>query len=385
MATMSLTPFQQVVPSWQSREQVLLASYAMQSRYSAGREHPEPVHPYRGPYQRDRDRILHSSAFRRLSGKMQVFTGDMGIYHRTRLTHTQEVASIARTLGRVLRLNEDLIEALALLHDIGHPPFGHSGEEALDECLHAFGGFSHNRFALDLVYRIEQRYTPYPGLNLTKEVLAGQMHRSNKESDATPLLEVQIVDAADSLAYDAHDIDDALKLELLHWSQLEGLALIQRALRRSQLTQASADTQRQMLVHALIDLQVDDLLEESVRLLGECQGLDHQAVCEIGLRLSMTPTIEQEKRELERFLFDNVYRHPRLIEMRQRASTRLSQMFHLLVAYPQRLPGRFQQEASRHGVERAVGNYLAGMTDHFCDEQYTRLVELGRDRADDWA
>lgn len=385
MSTMTFGKFQQGIPSWQSREQGLLASYAMFSRLSVGREHPEPVHPYRGPYQRDRDRVLHSSAFRRLSGKMQVFTGDMGIYHRTRLTHTQEVASIARTIGRVLRLNEDLIEALALLHDIGHPPFGHCGEDALNICLKNFGGFSHNRFALELVHRIEQRYTPYPGLNLTQEVLAGQEHRSDKGSPTTPLLEVQIVDAADSLAYDAHDLDDALKLGLLNWQQLDGLPLIQRAFHRSQLARASSETQRQMLVHALIDLQVDDLLAESQRLLAECQELDHQAVQEIGLRLGMTLVIEQEKKELERFLFDNVYRHPKLIEMRHRAATRLSQMFHLLVAYPHRLPARFQQYASRHGVELAAGYYLAGMTDHFCDDQYTRLVELGRDHADDWA
>lgn len=377
--------FQQGIPSWQTREQGLLAPYAMFSRLSAGREHSEASHPYRSPFQRDRDRILHSSAFRRLSGKMQVFTGDMGVYHRTRMTHTQEVASIARTIGRVLRLNEDLIEALALLHDIGHPPFGHCGEDALNACLKNFGGFSHNRFALELVHRIEQRYTPYPGLNLTKEVLAGQQHRSDKGSEQTPLLEVQIVDAADSLAYDAHDLDDALKLGLLQWNQLDGLELIRRALHRSQLARASSETQRQMLVHALIDLQVDDLLEESHRMLSECGDLDCQAICEIGLRIRMNLPIEQEKRELERFLFDNVYRHPKLIEMRHRAATRLSQMYHLLVAYPQRLPVRFQQYAARHGIELAAGYYLAGMTDHFCDDQYTRLVELGRDRADDWA
>ena len=335
MSTMTFGKFQQGIPSWQSREQGLLASYAMFSRLSVGREHPEPVHPYRGPYQRDRDRVLHSSAFRRLSGKMQVFTGDMGIYHRTRLTHTQEVASIARTIGRVLRLNEDLIEALALLHDIGHPPFGHCGEDALNICLKNFGGFSHNRFALELVHRIEQRYTPYPGLNLTQEVLAGQEHRSDKGSPTTPLLEVQIVDAADSLAYDAHDLDDALKLGLLNWQQLDGLPLIQRAFHRSQLARASSETQRQMLVHALIDLQVDDLLAESQRLLAECQELDHQAVCKRSVcDWVWTLVIEQEKKELERFLFDNVYRHPKLIEMRHRAATRLSQMFHLLVAYP---------------------------------------------------
>src|SRR5919106_2199204 len=149
------------------RERALLAPYAMHSADSAGRRYPEPEHPYRGPYQRDRDRILHSAAFRRLSRKTQVFTGEMGDYHRTRLTHTHEVASIARTIGRALRLNEDLVEALALLHDIGHPPFGHAGEDALDECLADCGGFSHNRFALTIVEELESRYAAFPGLNLT--------------------------------------------------------------------------------------------------------------------------------------------------------------------------------------------------------------------------
>ncbi len=373
------------IPSWQSREQMLLAPYAMFSKHSQGREHQEPIHPYRSPYQRDRDRVLHSSAFRRLSGKMQVFTGDMGDYHRTRLTHTNEVASIARTIGRWLRLNEDLIEALALLHDIGHPPFGHCGEDALDECMKNVGGFSHNRFALELVTQLEQRYTPYSGLNLTAEVLAGQEHRSDKSSPMPPLLEVQVVDAADSMAYDAHDIDDALKLGLLQWRQLEGIPLIQRAIRRNGNGQKSSATLRQMLVHTLIEIQVDDFLQTATELLEDVEGLDSQAVRDVGLRLRMSFPLEHEKQELERFLFNQVYRHPRLIEMRDRAATRLKQLFELLNSYPDRLPIRFQQLAATRGVELAVGFYLAGMTDRFCDDQYIRLVELGRDRADDWA
>ena len=200
-------------PIWQQREQLLLASYATFSAQSKGRIHAEPSHAYRGPFQRDRDRVLHSAAFRRLSGKMQVFTGDMGDYHRTRLTHTHEVASIARTIGRQLRLNEDLIEALALLHDVGHPPYGHCGEDALHKCLEHHGGFSHNAFALQLIQDLEVRYTGIPGLNLTYEVLAGQTHRANKGPLApAPSLEVQVVDAAASIAYDAHAVDDALQL-----------------------------------------------------------------------------------------------------------------------------------------------------------------------------
>ncbi len=164
----------------EQRERLLLAPYAMHSRDSRGRQFEETPHPYRGPFQRDRDRILHSSAYRRLSGKMQVFTGHMGDYHRTRLTHTQEVATIARTIGRTLRLNEDLIEALALMHDIGHPPYGHAGEEVLNEMVKDIGGFSHNQFALTIVKVLEIRYSTTPGLNLTYEVLQGQGARETK-------------------------------------------------------------------------------------------------------------------------------------------------------------------------------------------------------------
>jgi dGTPase len=373
--------------AWQTREDRLLAPYAMFSRLSSGRKHPEPLHPYRGPFQRDRDRILHSAAFRRLSGKMQVFTGDMGDYHRTRLTHTHEVSSLARTIGRYLRLNEDLIEALGLLHDIGHPPFGHCGEDALHECLADFGGFSHNRFALELVEKLEQRYTTTPGLNLTDEVLAGQTHRTDKTGKGNPLpplLEVQVVDAADSIAYDAHDIDDAIKLGLITFQQIHGLPIVRRAIESAGATSARPSNERQLLVHALIDLQIDDFISHSEQRLAEVQELDAQAVREVGMQLFMSTELESEKQELEAFLFENVYRHPRLMEIRQRAATRVKQMFKLLVAYPERLPSRFQQLATRSGTERAVGQYLAGMTDRFCDETYIQLVELGREQAHDW-
>src|SRR5262245_673229 len=216
-------------------EAALVARYAMHSADSRGRKHPEAEHRYRGPFQRDRDRIVHSSAFRRLSGKMQVFTGDMGDYHRTRLTHTHEVASIARTIGRALALNEDLVEALALFHDIGHPPFGHAGEDALDERLTGHGGFSHNNLAITRAAERETLYAAFPGLTLTREVLDGQATRADKEasyaaSGLAPLLEVQVVEAADSVTYDAHDTDDAVKLQLVTLDELAGNSLVREAL-----------------------------------------------------------------------------------------------------------------------------------------------------------
>ncbi|MGN6137058.1 MAG: dGTP triphosphohydrolase [Aureliella sp.] len=373
------------ISAWNQRENLLLAPYAMLSRHSRGRRYDEPVHAYRGPFQRDRDRVLHSAAFRRLSGKMQVFTGSMGDYHRTRLTHTHEVATIARTIGRALRLNEDLIEALALLHDIGHPPYGHSGETALDQCLKDQGGFSHNDFALTLAEELETRYTPYPGLNLTQEVLAGQSFRVT-HAGQSPLLEVQVVDLADSIAYNSHDVDDALKLGLIRLSQLDPLALVRRARHWSDSNQivASANAARQLLVHSLIDVQVSNVIEQSLEALADVAQLDSTAVQQVGTVLGFSPLIADERRELEQFLFENVYRHKQLIEVRARAARRLEQMFALLSRHPELLPERFQNRVSRLGPARVAGEYLAGLTDRSCDDLYTQLIELGSRQVNDW-
>lgn len=384
-STMQRADFGDSKSNWKQREETLLASYAMHSCETLGREHPEPEHPYRGPFQRDRDRILHASAFRRLSGKMQVFTGDMGDYHRTRLTHTHEVASLARTIGRTLRLNEDLIEAMALLHDIGHPPFGHCGEDVLEDCLRDCGGFSHNRFALDLVTKIEQRYTDYPGLNLTVEVLSGQRFRTHKLDSDSQMLEIQVVDAADSIAYDSHDLDDALKLGLLEWEQLDRLELVQRAKSSVRLGDVEPALRRPLLVHTMLDLQMGDFLQHSSRLLEGFGELSSQEVCKAGVSLGMSSGIEQEKRQLEGFLFEHVYRHPRLVEVRQKAAMRLRQLYRSLVGDPERLPPRVHGWVSTWGIERSTGAYLAGMTDRFCDEQYLLLVEMGGPCGVDWS
>ena len=369
---------------WQRRETLLLASYAMHSKDSRGRAHEESAHTYRGPFQRDRDRILHSAGFRRLSGKMQVFTGDMGDYHRTRLTHTHEVATIARTIARSLRLNEDLVEALALVHDIGHPPYGHSGEDALSECLQSHGGFSHNQFALTLVTELEKRYTPYDGLNLTYEVLGGQDYRIT-HSGHTPLLEVQVVDLADSIAYDAHDVDDSLTLGLLKISDLQSLSLVQRAMDwAGHRHHVSQHAQQQSLVHSLIDVQVSDLLENATEKLSQYEELDSQSVCEMAIELELSPTIASEREQLASFLFQNVYRHEQLVVVREKAADRVSRLYEKLVNQPHMLPPRFLDRAQRVGVERAAGHYIAGMTDRFCDAQYRELIELGHERARDW-
>jgi dGTPase len=363
-----------------ARESSLLAPYALRSADSRGRKHDESEHPYRGPFQRDRDRIVHSSAFRRLSGKMQVFTGDMGDYHRTRLTHTHEVASIARTIGRALRLNEDLIEALALFHDIGHPPFGHAGEDALDECLSGCGGFSHNQFALTLAEELESRYAAFPGLNLTYEVLEGQATRTDKDASyaatgQAPLLEVQVVEAADSATYDAHDADDAVKLQLVALDELAQCALVREALAevRSKHTDLRDDLLRKAVVHQLIDRQVTDLLETSAAILGAAGAMNAQEVRRSAIRIAASRELSDQKRELESFLYDRVYRHPHLVAVRGEAQARLKQMFELYSKQPDRLPPHFQTRAKTTGASRAAGDYLAGMTDRFCDQQYRLL------------
>jgi dGTPase len=364
------------------REAALLASYAMFSGNTRGRKHPEAEHPYRGPYQRDRDRILHSHAFRRLAGKMQVFTGDMGDYHRTRLTHTHEVASIARTLARALRLNEDLIEALALFHDIGHPPYGHAGEDALDECLKQHGGFSHNRNALVIAEELEIRYPDFAGLNLSYEILEGQRTRADKtqsygpatESSPGPLLEVQAVEAADSMTYDAHDSDDAVKLGLVTMDELQETTLVREAVTdvRREYADLSDDILRKSVVHALIDRQVTGVLHHTAAFLETVRGLTTQEARQLDFRIGPPPELAEQKRELERFLYDRVYRHPRLVAVRTLAQQRLRTMYEGYLRRPDLLPPHFQKRVPLVGLERTAGEYLAGMTDRFCEGLYQK-------------
>jgi dGTPase len=368
-----------------AREQALLAPYAMPSAASAGRKHPERPHRYRAPFQRDRDRILHSAAYRRLSYKTQVFTGELGDYHRTRLTHTLEVASVARNLGRALRLNEDLIEALALAHDLGHPPFGHAGEDALDECLAAEGGFSHNRQGLRIVEEIEQRYPDFPGLNLSLEVLEGQAARIHKgplaegrpgdSASGQPLLEVQVVEAADSVAYDTHDADDALQLGLLRLDELLEVPLWREAAARVR-RRFSAVRGRELeraILHELIDWQVGDLLTQTFRRLRGARIESPGDVRQAGPLVRPCDELAELKLELERMLHERVYRHPQVLAMRVEAQSFLREMFARYLDHPELLPQSFLSRAPRLGLPRTVGDYLAGMTDRYAQQMHARL------------
>lgn len=365
-----------------NREAALLAPYAMHSENSAGRAHPEQAHPYRSPFQRDRDRIVHSSAFRRLAHKTQVFTGELGDYHRSRLTHTLEVASIARTIGRVLRLNEDLIEALALMHDIGHPPFGHAGEKILDECCHDCGGFNHNQHAMRIVTLLENRYPEFAGLNLTEEVLSGQQVRAEKHAiqgaDAPrapgPLLEVQVVDAADSIAYDTHDADDALELGLLDFEDLLSVALWQEAAEgvRVRYSNLEPEAFRRTVIHHLIETLVSDLVETTRVRLSQVTSLK-DAVNYGPCLVAPSAEVAAKKSELESFLFEHVYRHPNVLAERAVAAESVRALFDRYSRDPDSLPDRFKARVSSDGASRSTCDYLASMTDRFALSSFREM------------
>jgi dGTPase len=345
-----------------------LALYAFPTAKTAGRRYPEPPHPYRGAFQRDRDRIIHCAAFRRLSEKMQVFTAEFGDYHRTRLTHTMEVSCIARTLGRALQLNEDLIEAAALLHDIGHAPFGHAGEVVLNRLLHDHGGFEHNAQALRIVEKLERRYTGFPGLNLSKEILEGQVYKITKTS--IPLLEIQVVDIADSIAYDTHDVDDAMEIGLLTTEQLVQTSLWKRSARkvRRQWTNLNDIEFRRAVIHDLIETQVSDVLQATVQRLAVLSPTSNDSPAARHESLStcmIAPSTEiaGQKQEMEQFLLEHVYRHPNVMVYRRRVADWIETIFNFFASEPTHLPERYDMIIQQEGPERAAADYVADQTD----------------------
>jgi dGTPase len=372
-------------PDWRAREAALLAPWAMHAADSAGRVHPEEPHPLRSPYQRDRDRIVHSAAFRRLAHKTQVFTGYHGDYHRSRLTHTLEVTSIARTLARSLGLNEDLAETLALAHDIGHPPLGHAGEDTLAELLRDEGGFNHNAQALRIMEFLEHRYPDFPGLNLSREVLDAQAFRTKKGTAPAPTLEAQVVDAADSIAYDTHDADDAVELGLVTLDELLELPLVAEAAARvtKRYGRLEGVDARRTVLHELVDFQVAELIARSLEAI-EATGVDSAAAVREVFRgragapprriVAHAPAIAAGKRELERFLFERVYRSERVLAVRVPAQRKLSELFEWYRAHPDEMPAGFRQRAETLGIARSVADYIAGMTDRYLEFDHRRRL-----------
>ncbi len=363
-----------------------LAPYGLKSNATKGRQYPEEEPDYRTAFQRDRDRILHTTAFRRLEYKTQVFIIHEGDYYRTRLTHTLEVAQIARTIARALGANEDLEEAICLAHDLGHSPFGHSGEVALFRLMKDYGGFDHNKQSLRIVTELEQRYPDFPGLNLTWEVREGIVkHESEYDiadaSDYNPdlrgHLEAQIANAADELAYTAHDLDDGLRSGMITPQMLEGITLWEIMVesvgwRSSQLD----DLSRHRLIRRLIGLEVTDLVtttdqclrENSIRSVEELQQLPFNVI-------GFSEDMYRRNRQMKDFLYANMYRHHRVVRMAVKAERIITDLFNAYQSEPEILPHHVQDFIETRGLERTICDYIAGMTDRFALQEYSKLFE----------
>jgi len=367
-------------------EEKFLAPYAMHSVDSRGRRYKEDEHPYRSVYQRDRDRIIHSQAFRLLEYKTQVFVNHEGDYYRTRLTHTLEVAQIARTMSMALGLNVDLTEAIALAHDLGHTPFGHSGEDALNELMAKHGGFNHNTHGLRVVDELEERYPEFPGLNLSWEVREGIVKHSTKFDKSAPLkdlapkemptMETQIVDIADEIAYDNHDIDDGLTSGLLKESDLEEVPLWRNISKEISAKYAKIMPERRkyLIIRRLIDMQVTDLISETeakvkklkLRSSADVKKLDKKII-------SFSAQMKSLRQPLREFLMEKLYKHYRVIRMADKAKRFIKELFEIYMVRPQALPPRVQERIARDGVRRGVCDYLAAMTDRNALDEYKKL------------
>ncbi len=369
-----------------------LASYAMEERHSQGRRHRESPHPYRSEYQRDRDRIVHSRAFRRLEAKTQVFTQRFSDHFRNRLTHTLEVSQIARTVGGVLRLNVDLCEALALAHDIGHPPFGHAGERRLDELMAEHGDtFDHNLHALRIVESFEQRYADFPGLNLTFEVREGLIKHSRDYDVARfpelaeyrlgerPPLESQLIDLADEIAYNTADLDDGYEAKLLDLATiLDAVPLVREAYEEvaARYPRAPEKLRFNETLKRVIDQLVSDLIENTRAEVTAARVETVDDVRRFSRRLvAFSPTRSEANAQLKRFLYQRLYAHPKLNAEREQAVKVLEELFRFYRQHPERLPRYYQEKTATELPHRVVCDYIAGMTDTYVFRQYRELFQ----------
>ncbi len=350
-----------------------LASYAIKSAETKGRTYPEKEHDFRTAFQRDRDRIVHSTSFRRLEYKTQVFVNHEGDHYRTRLTHTIEMSQIARTIARALGLNEDLVEAIALAHDLGHGPFGHAGQDALSELMKGHGGFEHNQQCLRIVEKLEESYASFPGLNLTFEVREGLRKHARKR---IPSLEAEVVDFADSIAYNGHDLDDGLRAGLLEISSLKQIKLWQEIDRYIQGKSASAGQtiKIKIAIRLLINRMVGDLISEAVKNIKRYKikkpsDFAHSRVKVVGFSKALGAKVL----ELKNFLTENLYHHHRVVRMTEKGKRFIKELFSLYVDEPQQLPPHVRKRAEEDGLHRSVCDYIAGMTDRFALDEYNRL------------
>jgi len=363
-------------------EEERLAPHAVRSRDSRGRVWPEKEHELRTVFQRDRDRIIHSTAFRRLQYKTQVFVNHEGDHYRTRLTHTLETCQIARTIGRALALNEDLIEAISLAHDLGHGPFGHAGEWTLAELMKGHGGFEHNVQCLRIVEKLEESYPEFPGLNLTLEVREGlkkhpeRFPGSRKERFRS--VEADVVDHSDEIAYTCHDLDDGLRAQMISEEGLGETALwreVQAYIR--QKYQKIDDTLRKRLaIRLLINRLVMDLVDSTRRHLKRL-GVESVADLQRMKRplVVFSPPVLKKKEELRRFLHGNLYQHYRVVRMTDKGQRFIRSLFETYLRKPGQLAPSVRERASKDGLHRAICDYIAGMTDRFAQDEYKRLFE----------
>jgi dGTPase len=347
----------------------LLAPFAQMSGESRGRQFPEPRHAYRTEFQRDRARIIHSRAFRRLEYKTQVFLNGTGDHLRTRLTHTIEVASISRTIARALRLNEDLAEAIALAHDLGHSPFGHSGEEMLAECMREHGGFEHNRQSLRVVELLENPYPKFPGLNLTLEV------RKGLQKNQVSSFEAQIADLADEITYYSHDLDDAIDFDILNFAQLEEVDVWKVAADsvRARYPHLREPGLHKLIIRDVIDRQVQDVIVSSAEQIMSVKVQSREDVRNNPVLIRYGDELAEANRALRKFLYQNVYYHPRVAEVNQRACEMLRKVFESYLLDPSRLGDAAARRIESEGLHRTVCDYISGMTDRYLMEEYARL------------
>ena len=375
----------------EEREERELAAYAMRSRSSRGRFHPDPEHPYRTAYQRDRDRIVHTTAFRRLEYKTQVFVYSEGDHYRNRLTHSIEVAQIGRTMARALGCNEDLVEAICLAHDLGHPPFGHTGETTLNELMRDHGGYDHQKQTYRIITRLEQRYPDHPGLNLTFEVREGVVKHDTDydvvdardyNPDERGTLECQLCNLADEIAYNTSDSDDGLRAGILRPNEFLDLAICRRVLDSLGETASSVDLtrplERHRFIRRLVGIEVSEAIQSTganlraagVRNLADLRAQEHNVS-------AYSDAIKEENREFKRFLFASFYRHYRVVRMAGKADRTVRALFTAFVEEPAQLPPDTQNNVSERGrdVYRVVCDYISGMTDRYAIAEYRRLFD----------
>jgi len=377
-----------------------LADYAVVDAVSRGRHYPEPPPSYRSEFQRDRDRIIHAAAFRRLEYKTQVFVNHEGDLFRTRLTHSIEVAQIARSIARALRLNEDLTEAISLAHDLGHTPFGHAGQDALNECMRDYGGFEHNLQSLRVVDELEEKYADFPGLNLSFETREGILKHCSPKNAAElgevgarflnkqqPSLEAQLTNLADEIAYNSHDVDDGLRAELISIEQLREVPLFNQQYEevRSRYPELSQRRVIHEVVRRLINCQVVDLVQTSMAELARHAPADLEAVRRRPAPLiAFSDDMRERNLELKRFLRHELYRHYRVHRMSAKALRVIRDLFSAFFADPRLLPVEAQHkvfERQRNGGDsgraRAVADYIAGMTDRYAIKEHQRVYNPG--------